>query len=193
MFTIHLSRSDKTVDAIIKATFPEYTGRKVEAIIRDSVEFHGTQWDEGNRRSYRVLRISDMQCVDVPTAPFMRESTLHAQQHVVAPGFVVVVHCQGRYEHIEIIGPAANVTPMLPAPVALSDNEKIVLAATCQWKSTYEGVSNYRLYSARRYVRITDGEWSAARASLVAKKFLTKAGAITIDGKNAIGNYRLGC
>ena len=44
----------------------------------------------------------------------------HEALHDIPPGFVVAVWVQGRYECIEIIAPPDTITPMLPAPAALT-------------------------------------------------------------------------
>ena len=103
-------------------------------------------------------------------------------------GYVVVVHANCRWEHVEIIAPASAITPMLPAPVDLTDDEKTVLIATRSLKSSYNGIPNYRFVEAKRARGITLERWEAAKTSLIDKKFLNKAGAITVEGKNVCPN-----
>ena len=116
MNTVHLRRSDPTVDQIVRAAWPEYNGQRVTAYIADTVTFYGTQWDEGSRRDYALLRLADMKRVTVAEAPFLQRSELHTKPHKIPDGFLVVVHCIGRYDHVEIITPAGNVGNLLPAP-----------------------------------------------------------------------------
>lgn len=182
--TTYLKRTDKTVDALIKATFPEYRGQRVQAIISDTVRFYGTMWDEGNRRTYALVRLADMTVMSVQQAPFLQDSELHTKYHNIPEGFVVVVNVDSRVPHIEIITHAANITPMLPAPVELTSDEIIVLTATRSLKSTYAGIPNYRFHNAHKVTGITSQRWEAAKALLISKGYLNKAGAITVDGRN---------
>jgi hypothetical protein len=185
METVHLRRSDPTVDALIKAAFPGWTGQRVEAHITDEVRFYGTNWDEGSRRTYVIVRLADLATFRIEQAPFMRPSALHEKTYELPEGFVVIVRREGRYDGIEIISSAANITPLLPAPETLTEDEEIVLVATCSLKSSYAGVSNYRLQEARCFTGITADRYEAAKASLIARKLLNKAGAVTVEGRNA--------
>ena len=191
METVHLSRSDPTVDELIRAAFPGYTGQRVEARIEDAVTFYGTNWDEGSRRTYVIVRLADKATFRIEEAPFMRRSSLHENRYELPAGFVVVVRVEGRYDHIEIISAADNVTPLLPPPAELTEDEEIVLVATRSLKASYGGVGNYRFVEARRYTGITPERDEAARASLIARKLLNKAGAITVEGRNACPKHDL--
>jgi hypothetical protein len=163
----------------------------VEAIVTDRVHFYGTNWDEGNRRDYVIVRLADLKRHRIEEAPFMERSERHETTYQLPPGFVVVVHVIGRYEHIEIHTAAANVTRLLPAPVTLTEDEEIVLVATRSLKASYGGVSNYRFSEARRYTDIDLHRWETAKSSLIAKKLLNRAGAITVEGRNACPSHDL--
>lgn len=54
-------------------------------------------------------------------------------------------------------------------------------------KASYNGFGDYRFREARRARGITREHWDEAKACLIAKKLLTKAGAITPEGRNAVG------
>jgi hypothetical protein len=183
--TVHLRRSDPTVDALVRAAFPEFTGKNVIASIQDHVRFYGTMWEEGCRRQYVIVRLEGLVTYPIPTAPFRRRSPRHEEPYKVPSGYVVVVHCVSRWEHIEIISPAENVSKLLPPPAELSEDEQVVLVATCGLKSSYGGISNYRFHEARRHTGITPERYEAAKRSLIARKFLNKAGAVTPEGRNA--------
>jgi hypothetical protein len=191
METVYLRRSDPTVDELIRAAFPGLTCQKVEALVADSVRFHGTNWDEGNRREYVIVRLADKQTFRIEDAPFMERSGLHEKTYKLPPGFVVVVHVIGSYEHVEIHTAADNVTNLLPVSVTLSEDEEIVLVATRSLKPSYSGVSNYRFVEAKRYTGIDLHRWETAKSTLIARKLLNKAGAITVEGRNACPNHDL--
>lgn len=186
MSSVNLHRREAI--QIIEATFPEYTGNKITAEIAETLTFHGTMWDGGCRRVYKILRLADLKVVPVPQAPYAQESPRHEIPHKIEPGFVVVVHVfAGQREYLEIIGRAENVTPMLPAPATLTTDEETVLIATRSLKSSYAGVKDYRFHEARRYRGITRERWDVAKQALMTRKYLTAAGAITVEGKNAVG------
>jgi hypothetical protein len=191
METVHLRRSDPTVDALIRAALPSWSGQRVEAIVTDSVHFWGTNWDEGSRRTYVIVRLADLSTYRIEQAPFMRRSALHENRYELPEGFVVVVRREGRYDGIEIHTAAANVTRLLPAPVTLTEDEEIVLVATRSLKSSYGGVSNYRFSEARRHTGIDLHRWETAKSTLIARKLLNKAGAITVEGRNACPSHDL--
>ncbi len=103
----------------------------------------------------------------------------------------MVVHVTGRYEHIEIHSAADNVTRLLPAPTELTEDEEIVLVATRSLKPSYGGVSNYRFVRAKECAGIDLHRWEAARSALIARKLLNRAGAITVEGRNACPDHDL--
>lgn len=187
MTVVHLKRSDRTVDTIIRLAFPGYTGQKVQAVITDTIQFHNTMWDEGSRRTYVYVDLACGRAVQVQQASFLQRDEFYEKQQPIPEGFVCVVHAECRSEHIEIHGPAANLSPLLPKTVELSDDEKTVLIATRSLKSSYAGIKDYRFQEANRARGITIQRWQLAKASLTQKGLLNKAGAITVEGKNAVG------
>lgn len=191
MSVVHLKRSDASVDRLVKVAFPEYKGTKVQANITDSIQFYGTNWDGGNRRTYVLIELASMRAVQVSQAPFLEHSTLHDKPQPIPDGYVVVVWVESRYEHIEIHSPAANLSGLLPVKVELTENERVVLIATRSLKSSYGGISNYRWHEAGRSRGISLEEWEATKVKLVARGYLARNGAITVDGKNAVGNEQL--
>jgi len=70
----------------------------------------------------------------------------------------------------------------------LTREEKIVLATTRAYKNTYGGESNIRFREAHHETGISAENWEAAKKHLISRKLLTKAGAITNEGRNAISN-----
>lgn len=192
MSVIHLRRNDATVAAIIGASFPQFTGQKVEAHIQSTVRFIGTYWDEGSKRDYAVVRLADLRCGLIPDEQHGTGSTAHDLDYPIPQGMVVVCHSRwGQREHVEIIGPASNLTPMLDRPADLTEDERTVLIATRSLKASYGGIKDFRFVEASRRRGITRDRWDAAKANLIARKFLNKMGAITVEGRNAVGNEQL--
>lgn len=74
----------------------------------------------------------------------------------------------------------------------LSRDERIVLVATRSYKASYAGIKEYRFRQARSECGMSRERWDAAKASLIARKLLNRAGAITPAGKAAIGDVSYG-
>jgi hypothetical protein len=183
MSTVYLERSDPTVDRILRAAFPACAAKRVAAHVQESVHFYGTQWDEGCKREYAMVRLDNLLHVDVPVQLFMEHSALHDGTHEIPQGCVVVVHVYGRNgETFEILAPAATISPMLPAPVVLTEDERTVLIATWSFKASS------RFVEAKRASGITLERYEVAKTALIERRFLDKRGAITASGRNAIGN-----
>jgi hypothetical protein len=183
MTSVALDRKDESVRRI--ADLIGYKGRKITARIQEKVSFYGTMWDEGNRRTYYAVNLSTMTAVQGDRETFAAWSPAHHTDHVIPPGFIVAVFVEARgREYMEIIAPASTLTPMLPAPVELTEDERKCLISTRSNKSTYAGNNQYR----RTEAGMTVSAWETAKASLIARGFLNKAGAITITGRNAIGS-----
>jgi hypothetical protein len=84
----------------------------------------------------------------------------------------------------------ADAAALLPAPAAdLSAHEKLVLEATASLKSSYGGRDRYQMATDDlRYARKpypSRAEWDAAKAELIGRGYLNKAGVITVAGRNA--------
>jgi hypothetical protein len=192
MSTIHLRRTDPTVDAIVRAAFPGFRGQTVKASIGETIRFSNTNWDEGSKSDYVIVQLSTMNSRSIEQAPFWLGSKLHEDTHTIPDGFVVVELSQfmGK-EFLRIHGPAANIAPMLPEEIRLTRDERAVLISTRSHKSSYAGHKNYRWYEANSIMGINLDRWEVAKSAMIDRNFLNKAGAITVEGRNAIGNMSL--
>ncbi len=73
----------------------------------------------------------------------------------------------------------------------LTDNENIVLIATRMYKSSYAGIKNYRYHEANNNTQINIDDYNEAKLSLIDKRLLNKAGAITKLGKSIVSSAQL--
>lgn len=175
------------VPPVIRRACSGYSGRKFQASIHASVTLSNGYWDGGSRSTYVAVNLETGETSGADPAiknPFRcpQSPTVELQ-----PGLAIVEHsifC-GKDSGITIHLHPSNVVQFLPAPEELSRTEKIVLTATRSFKSNYAGISNYRFHEARSITGITLEEWESAKASLIARKLLNKAGAVTTAGKNA--------
>lgn len=180
---MHLSRSDKTVDMIVKAAFPDYTGNKIQSEVVDTVSVYNTSWDEGNKRDYVIVQLSTMRAITISDCPY---GMIDNRTIKVEPGYIICVRVySGVNTYVYLYCSANDITPSLEHKEELSKNEMIVLIATRSYKSSYAGISNYRFHQASG--RITLENWESTKKSLIDNGYLNKAGAITIKGKNAVG------
>ncbi len=147
------------------------------------------QLRSGGSRSYFVfLNLNNMKVKEVPQqGPSDRE--LKGAKSVMFPEGVVCVErmiFRGKDLGIRIYVRPANAAKLLPMQVDLTKDEKTVLSYTTKLKASYGGIKNYRFVEANRDKGITLPEWEKAKADLIQRKLLNRAGAITNKGRNAL-------
>lgn len=178
---MYIAASDPFVRKLINKTFPSFKGKIVKLHPTENISFTGTQWNSGYRRQYKLVKLDDMSLVEIPVAPFLRESQLHDDTFTLPPGVAVVVFQNaGMRSWLEIHANKDNLLPLLPKDVDLTEDEKTVLEYTRKFKSSYGGISQYR----RHMSGFSKERWDANKDSLVRKGLLDSRGALTMDGKN---------
>jgi len=152
-----------------------------------------SHWDGGSRDYFEVVALETGEKRAVPQNGTAFDTFSLDSSPVPANGLAVVEHSisQGKDLGLTLHIHPHNATAMLPAPsVELSEHEAFVLAATARLKSSYAGKDRFE-NSRKSYPSALSGhdmtrdQWEAAKASLIARGMLNKAGAITIAGKNA--------
>lgn len=127
-------------------------------------------------------------------AQSMFDRPIQGADAVILPdGFACVEHsifC-GQDSGITIHIRPENSAGLLPAPVELTRDQRIVLVATRSLKSSYQGISNYRFHEAHRDTGISLDAWNRAKSELQARGLLDARGALTVAGKNAAGHDSL--
>jgi hypothetical protein len=171
-----------------------YNGTKIqaEACLSVTIPAHAGLWEGGSRDTYQAIELATGRAVAVSdnmSSPW--NSSRQDQTITLRPGLAVVRHsifC-GKDTGLRFYVHPENAAALLPAPAAgLSEDEQFVLEATCKYKSSYNGRDRYTIateylpISARKLSR---ADWEAAKASLIEKKLLNKAGAVTTAGRNA--------
>lgn len=191
MNNIYLNGNDETAKILANAGFPNYKGRKFQVIVvEDNRTFNLTSgWDGGSREYYAIVRLSDMKAVNISDLGFMgNQFSRHGQDFQIPEGFVLIEHsifC-GKDMGLRFYVQKANSAKLIPAPVELTPNEELVLAATRSLKSFYMG-SSRQMKSGMAL-----STWNETSAILQSKGLLAKNGAITAAGRNAIGDKRVG-
>lgn len=189
MDTIYTDRKDETIDRIVRATFPAYTGKSIKIVSSQTVNC-ASYWDGGSR-DYFVLFSFETSIASSPApAQSAFDRTVPGLNNVVIPpGFAIVEHSivQGKDIGITIhVHPDTLVGLLPPAGEECSRNCQIVLVATRSLKNTYGGETDIRRKESMKITGITPAEWYAATLECKARKWLNNAGAITNDGRNAI-------
>ena len=184
----YIEKPDALIKKIIAATFPKYKGRKIK-VSTSIPSCLDSYWDGGSRDYYAFYCLDNGRTHDVHSNhPVFERGQPRDLEDGLPLRLVIVCHSyfRGKDMGLTIYANAADLAPMLPAPVELTEDEQTVLHYTSGYKSTYNGIKNYRFHEARSSTGITAERWEAAKASLIAAKFLNKAGAITAKGRNAI-------
>ncbi len=191
MTTIKVS-GDASVRAIARAAFPDYHGNTFHVSASDAPVSVISYWDGGSRSFFAAIDLTNLKRkISVPQNGTWFDGGPIAKDGVVVPfGYAIVEHsifC-GKDHGITIhIHPTSMPQNLIPEKVELSRDEEIVLIYTRSLKNTYAGVSNWRFHEAKREIGITRERWEAAKALLISKKLLNRAGAITASGENAVG------
>jgi len=184
---MYLEQITPDVEKIISRCFPSYTGKKVEILTSIPSQLR-SYWDGGSKTSYVFYGLSDGKTYQVESNHPFFEAGKPCQLNGLPLGVILVSHvifC-GKDIGIRIYANNQDIAPMLPNKTEITENEKIVLAFTSGLKSSYAGISNYRFNEAHKTKGITLESWETSKTELINKGMLTKQGAITPKGRNAI-------
>ncbi|HEX6826120.1 MAG TPA: hypothetical protein VF077_07360 [Nitrospiraceae bacterium] len=179
-----------------------YAGKKFKAIVGVDVIIPAQAgiWDGGSRDTYRLIHLATGNTVNASDQFSHPGDSSRKNQHIkLEPGFAVVQHTTFRGDDFGLtfhIHPD-NAAALLPPPAAdMPLAEKLVLAATASFKSSYGGRDRYDMARDSYAPCWADNngkpafpsrdEWQAAKLALAAKGLLNKAGAITPAGRNAV-------
>lgn len=173
-----------------------YSGRKFSVEVCDRVTLRNTYWSGGTRSTYSLIHLAsgERAAPNGNAAPFQFGGDLEGREVDIPEGCAVrehVIFC-GEDLGLRFYVRAADVAPLLPPKIAVTDDELAVLAATATYKNTYSGRTGIRFAEAAEATGITRERWDNASRSLVACAMLNGSGAITVKGRNALGSVRLG-
>jgi hypothetical protein len=189
---IHIEKKD--VPKIFVGLFG-YKGRMYRVEVCTEVELTNNYWSGGTKSDYLGIDLTTGITADPQRSDYGNPFTNPGNTPTVrlVEGKAIVEHsffC-GKDMGLRIYMHPDNVAKLLPAGPELQNDQKIVLCATRSLKSSYGGIKNFRFSEAKRDTRITWERWEKAKAELIAGKYLTRAGAITAKGRNAIGSVSL--
>lgn len=178
------------VKKIALSAFPSYTGRKFRVSVQESPMSVKSYWDGGTRSYYTFVRLDNAKAGPaVPVQhPFFDKQIEGADKVQLVPGLACVEHvifC-GKDLGVTIHIHPDNAPRFLPPKTDLTENERIVLKYTGSYKNTYAGETNIRAKYAYREKGMLPEVWFETQKALIAKKLLTKAGALNNAGRNAL-------
>lgn len=187
MHPIALTGKEPLVQEIVGKAFPAYRGRRFDLVISETVDVR-SYWSGGSRDYFVILNLENGKAALVPAQSGYDRPITGAEDVPLGNGVIVVEHSimEGKDMGITIHAGKDNISLLLPAPVELSRNDKIVLVATSSLVSSYGGISGYRFKEAFRETGISQEDWDATILSLISRNLLDKRKAISISGRNAI-------
>jgi len=178
-----------------------YNGKKFKAVVCTSVTIPADAglWGGGSRDTYRAVNLNTGHAISFPGQDLAPWGHGRAERVFnLSPGIAVVqssIFCgkdMGLTFHVH----PDNAALLLPAPVAdLTPHQRLVLIATRSLKASYNGQDRYTMargeHHCTQLLKVngclypTRGEWDAAKAVLMQRGLLNRAGAITPAGRNA--------
>jgi len=173
------------VKAMAHRAFPGYTGRTFKLNNSGRPVNMTSRWDGGSRDYFVVLQLGTNTTKAIPQNGTMFDH-VNVESTPVLPGFIILEESIFRGKNMGItfhVNPE-NAIAFLPPPIDLTDVEKLVLRLTKNLKASYDG-RKPRVDEARRQ-GVSESNFKAVQNTLIGKKLLNKAGAITTLGKNAI-------
>ena len=168
--------------------FPDYRGKSFRVKAFVGPMNLTSNWGGGSRDYFALLSLATLRTMPVPENgnPFSNGGKTERVEQL-PPNCAVVEHSLfcGKDLGITIFVGQENLAKLLPAPVAMTPDQKVVLAATVGL------ISSARFQEAEYHTGITRKVWDATKLELVAKGLLKPSGAVTDAGRNAIGDTRL--
>ncbi len=184
--TYHATKSDAGIAQVAKLV--GYNGRRITVVAAESVDIRtDNHWSGGSRTYYTFVDLMKRKVLESPSQhPYFDPCV--TRPLALRPGLVCVAHIifRGKDLGIRVYAHPDELSGVLPPKAEITDNEGIVLDFTAGLKNTYAGRTNLRFVRANEENGITEEEWMAAKENLIERGFLTKAGAITANGRNAL-------
>ena len=166
-----------------------YNGKalKAKACTSFTIPADAGLWSGGSRDAYSAVSLADGRIATIPGQDSAPWNSIRADRIVeIKPGFCLIRHSVscGRDCGLMFYVHPDDIAKLVPYDSCeLAECEKTVLYIVSAYKRFA------RADEARR-AGIDTGELEAIKARLIGLELLTKAGAITVKGRNAISGYR---
>lgn len=115
---IPASKTDATIARILRATYPDYRGRKIFIIPQSAPLNVRSYWEGGSRSYFQFLNLATFATVAMPAQSGFDRPIRGADSVTLPLGVICIEHCYfcGKDCGIRIHVNPANLTAMLPAP-----------------------------------------------------------------------------
>ena len=177
-----------------------YSGKQFSATVCETVTIPATAglWEGGSRETFSLIILATGETFSAGMQTTGPHSGARYDREVqLVPGRAIVRHVMfcGKDLGLQFFVHPQDAAKLLPAPQEeLTPHQRVVLLATRSFKSSYGGRDRYQMaqgdYSCEKVLAgqpyPSRAEWDAAKADLTAKGLLTRAGAITPAGRNAV-------
>jgi hypothetical protein len=169
---------------LCRKAYPDYTGRKFQIEVRAYPINCASYWSGGSGDYFTFMRMDTLEIMSVPQQSAFDRKVEGVNEVSLIPGMVCIkrTYFCGKDLGCKVYIHPENAPRLLPENVELTDLEKTVLRCTRSYKSSYAGISNYRQKESGLTIEV----WNHTKDSLIRKGLLNRAGALTIDGKNAV-------
>jgi len=187
--THHITKPDTFFKKMVETCYPSYRGRKFKISTKIPSRLD-SYWSGGSKDDFVFFELATGEIAQVNRNHPFYDKDQPSKLKELPVGFVIVKHTmfQGKDLGITVYGNPEDINPLLPPSEELTADEDAVLFFTRSYQSSYGKIKNFRLYEARQEMGITEERWNAAKAELIRRKLLNKAGAITPSGRNAAGD-----
>ena len=167
-----------------------YNGQKFQVEAAETVHV-SSHWDGGSKTYYVVVQ-ADGSFTQLGECGGLFQPPAYSLEITPETMVLAHVHFSGKDLGVRFYVHSSVFPKYLRADQdELPWAERVVLTATRSLKAYYAGDGNVRFHEANRTTGITQTQWDDAKQSLIEKRLLNKAGAITPDGRNAAGNKQL--
>jgi len=165
--------------AVVQAAFPQYKHAPSRLTVQPFHPITPTSyWSGGTKDLWAIAKLDGTQASGTVRENGHGFTEGVGEVQSLPEGCALVRLTIGNRESAALYVPADNLAKLLPAPIALTDDEKVVLVATASLVSS----ARNRVYTAHRMgtERVT-----ATIASLVTKGLMAKNKSVTTNGRNA--------
>jgi hypothetical protein len=186
MTTLFFDGSEEIIKRVCRAAFPGYDGRKFQVAYGVKSMSVRSYWDGGSRSSFVAVNLSTLQTKAAPNSHPIFDHVEGVDRVEIPEGFAIVEHiifC-GKDLGLRIHVPIDP--PVLPEGKDVPDEWLRILTITAHRKSSYAGISDYRVHAAMELWGYKKSEVDAIRLQLIEAGYLAKNKSITIAGKNLL-------
>ncbi len=185
--TVYIDKPDDLIKKIINATFPGYSGRKIQVVVGKLPTQLNSYWSGGSKDEYCFYNLANDKAKPVMSnhPQFERSQPRDLDPEALPDSVVLVKHTifSGKDLGITIYAKTGAVAPLLTPPedTTLSKEELFTMILIRSLKSFA------RREEASKY-GVTPQRYEGAIKSLVSKGYVGKNGALSTTGKNYLAS-----